>query len=221
MRRVLFIFMLENKWCVYRHTNKLNGKCYVGITSQNVRVRWNRGWGYQYCPHFWKAIQKYGWDNFSHDILYTGLTKEEAEAREVNLIAQYNSADPKFGYNVALGGNSRGKHSEETRRKLGDSRRGRKHTEEAKQKMREAHLGSVFSEEHLQKLRLAQFGGKHHRARAVCQFTLDGAFVARYACVAEAQRQTGIANQNIVKCCQGRRTCAGGFRWKYAEEVFA
>ncbi len=221
MKGALSFYMLEKTWCVYKHTNKLNGKCYIGITSQNVRVRWNRGWGYQYCPHFWKAIQKYGWDAFSHEILYDGLTKEEAETWEVNLIAEYHSADPMWGYNVALGGNSAGKHSEETRKKLGDCRRGCKHTEAAKLKMREAHTGMVFSEEHLQKLRMAQFGEKHHRARAVCQFTLCGEFVARYECVAEAQRQTGIPNQNIVKCCQGRRAYAGGFLWEYAEEVSA
>ena len=211
--------MSERKWCVYKHTNKLNGKCYIGITSQDVRVRWNRGWGYQYCPHFWRAIQKYGWDAFAHEVLYDALTKEEAEAWEVNLIAEYHSADPTFGYNVSLGGSSIGKHSEETRKKLGDCRRGCKHTEAAKQKMREAHIGKQFSEEHIQKLKTAQFGAKHHRARAVYQMDMSGRTVGWYACVAEAQRRTGIPNQNIVKCCQGRRAYAGGFRWKYAEEV--
>lgn len=211
--------MLEKEYCVYKHTNKVNGKCYIGITSQDVRIRWNRGWGYQYCPHFWRAIQKYGWDAFTHEIVHDGLSKEEAEAWEVCLIAEHRSADPNYGYNVSLGGSSTGKHSEETRKKIGDRHRGFHHSEESKQKMREAHTGKVLSEEHLQKLRMAQFGEKHHRARAVCQFTLDGEFVAKYVCVAEAQRQTGVSNQNIVKCCQGRRAYAGGFLWKYAEEV--
>ena len=213
--------MFKNTWCVYKHTNKTNGKVYVGITSQDVRVRWNRGWGYQYCPHFWRAIRKYGWDAFAHEILYEGLTKAEAEKWEVVLIAEYRSADPMFGYNVSLGGSSKGKHSEETRAKLGECRRGCTHTEEAKQKMREAHLGKTLSEEHRQKLKVAQYGGKHHRARAVCQFTMSGELIAAYDCVSEATRQTGIPNQNIVKCCQGRRSYAGGFRWKYAEEVSA
>ena len=213
--------MLEKTWCVYKHTNKENGKCYIGITSQDVRVRWNRGWGYQYCPHFWRAIQKYGWDGFSHEILYDGLTQEEAEAWEVKLIAEYHSADPEGGYNVSLGGNTIGKHSEETRKKLGDCRRGRKHTEVSKRKMSESHSGKTLSAEHIQKLKTAQFGSKHHRAKAVCQISMSGDLIARYDCVAEAQRQTGIPNQNIVKCCQGRRAYAGGFLWKYAEEVSA
>lgn len=211
--------MLEKTWCVYKHTNKVNGKCYIGITSQDVRIRWNRGWGYQYCPHFWRAIQQYGWDAFTHEIVRDGLSKEEAELWEVNLISENRSADPMYGYNVSLGGNSIGKHSEETRKKIGDRRRGIHHTEEAKRKMSEAHTGKTLSEEHLQKLRTAQFGEKHHRARAVCQFTLYGDFVARYECISDAARQTGIPNQNIVKCCQGQRAYAGGFVWVYAEEV--
>lgn len=43
--------------------------------------------------------------------------------------------------------------------------------------------------------------------------------VARYDCISDATRQTGIPNQNIVKCCQGRRAYAGGFLWKYIEEA--
>jgi group I intron endonuclease len=211
--------MFERKWCVYKHTNKVNGKVYIGITSQDVRVRWNRGWGYQYCPHFGRAIQKYGWDNFAHEILYDGLTQTEAENWEINLIAEYHSADSRFGYNVSLGGSGAGKHSDETREKIGKVRRGCHHTEESKQKMRVAHLGKTFSEEHLQKLKTAQYGSKHHRARTVYQFTLSGELVAVYDCISEAMRQTGVPNQNIVKCCQGRRAYAGGYVWKYAEEV--
>lgn len=211
--------MHENKWCVYKHTNKVNGKCYIGMTSQDVRIRWNRGWGYQYCPHFWRAIQKYGWDNFKHEILYDGLTKEEAEMWEVNLIAEYHSADYRFGYNVSLGGNAKGKHSEETRKKLGAVRRGCHHTEESKRKMSESHKGKILSEEHIRKLKKAQYGSKHRRARCVYQYTLSGEYVAKYDCISEAARETGIANQNIVKCCQGRRSYAGGYVWKYAEEV--
>lgn len=211
--------MLEKEYCVYKHTNKVNGKCYIGITSQDVRIRWNRGWGYQYCPHFWRAIQKYGWDAFTHEVLYDGLTKEEAEMWEVTLIAEYRSADLRFGYNVSLGGSAKGKHSEETREKIGDCRRGKHHTDESKRKMSQSHLGKTLSEEHRRKLSIAQYGGKHRRARSVYQFALSGELIATYDCISEAARQTGIPNQNIVKCCQGRRAYAGGFLWEYAEEV--
>lgn len=213
--------MDEKKWCVYKHTNKENGKCYIGITSQELRLRWNRGWGYQQCVAFWRAIEKYGWDSFDHEVLIDGLTLDEANRIEIELIAKYNSADSRYGYNVSLGGSGAGKHSEGTRKKIGDKRRGFHHTEDSKLKMSATHKGKQLSEEHIQKLKLAQFGGKHHRARAVCQMSMDGEIVAFYECVAGAERATGIPNQNIVKCCQGRRAYAGGFLWKYAEEVIA
>lgn len=211
--------MSEKTWCVYKHTNKANGKVYIGITSQETRIRWNHGWGYQGCPHFWRAIQKYGWDGFEHEVLMEGLSHDEANRMEVALIAAYRSAEYDYGYNVSLGGNTCGKHSEETKRKLGEVRRGKHHTEESRRKMSEAHKGKVFSAELIQKFKMAQFGGKHHRARPVCQMSLSGEFIERYDCIADAERRTGICNQNIGKCCRGRRANAGGFQWKYAEEV--
>ena len=144
-----------------------------------------------------------------------GLTKEEAEAQEVQLIAKYRSAEPEWGYNTSLGGKGTGRHSEETRRKLGNVRRGAHHTEEAKRKLSEAHTGKTLSEEHIAKLKEAQFGAKHHRARAVYQYTLDGEFVARFDCISDAARKVDAPNQNIVKCCQGKRAHAKGYRWEY------
>ena len=52
---------------VYKHTNKENGKVYIGITSQEPKRRWQNGAGY-YGTYFYYAIQKYGWDGFEHDI---------------------------------------------------------------------------------------------------------------------------------------------------------
>ena len=37
---------MEKTWTVYMHTNKINNKVYVGITSQKVQNRWNNGKGY-------------------------------------------------------------------------------------------------------------------------------------------------------------------------------
>lgn len=51
---------------VYKHTNQTNGKVYIGLTKQNPESRWGKN-GINYknkCPHFWNAIQKYGWGGF-------------------------------------------------------------------------------------------------------------------------------------------------------------
>ena len=103
--------MTESRnFCVYRHTAP-NGKVYIGITGQNPVRRWNSGRGYKNNPHLFAAILKYGWDNFTHEILYADLNKAEAEELEIRLIAEYQATDPAYGYNHATGGAvNRGNH---------------------------------------------------------------------------------------------------------------
>ena len=95
---------IDRKYCVYIHTNKLNNKKYVGITCRPPEVRWNHGRGYQTNLHFWHAIEKVGWDNFSHDIIAEGLTKQEAHQLEMELIQFHNTTDSACGYNHSCGG---------------------------------------------------------------------------------------------------------------------
>ena len=96
--------VIENGcWSVYIHTNRLNGKRYVGITSKIPEKRWQNGFGY-YGQPFYKAIKKYGWENFDHEIIASHLTKEEAENFEKILIQKLDSFIKHNGYNVSIGG---------------------------------------------------------------------------------------------------------------------
>ena len=73
--------------------------------TKDPKCRWrNNGYHYRQCPHFWSAIQKYGWDNFEHTILRKELTHSEACELEVKLIAEQETI--KKGYNLASGGNT-------------------------------------------------------------------------------------------------------------------
>lgn len=119
--------MEERKYTVYMHTNKINNKSYVGITSQSVERRWgNGGCRYKRNKHFWNAIQKYGWDNFDHDILFSNLSNEDACKIEKALICLFMTQDPAMGYNQASGGEvNYGFHlSDEAKRKLSESHKG-------------------------------------------------------------------------------------------------
>jgi len=127
-------------YCVYKHTAP-SGKVYIGITSKRPQTRWANGAGYVGNPHFARAIEKYGWDAITHEVLLAGLTKEEAEAAEVRLIREYRSAERDFGYNIDLGGNAVGRASEETRAKMSASRKGHPTSIETRAKISESHKG--------------------------------------------------------------------------------
>lgn len=69
---------MDRRYCVYKHTTP-NGKVYIGITRRNPITRWQNGNGYKRNKHFMGAILKYGWDNIKHEILFSGLTEQEAK----------------------------------------------------------------------------------------------------------------------------------------------
>jgi len=100
-------------WLIYKHTNKINDKSYIGITSETLEKRSGPNGG-RYTtkdtkgefshPKFGPAIVKYGWDNFTHEILEQVETLEEAKLKEQEYIQKFNSKDN--GYNATLGGDS-------------------------------------------------------------------------------------------------------------------
>lgn len=89
-------------YTVYCHTCQKNGKRYVGITKNDPEARWNGGKGYKDQTRFQKAIKEFGWDGFDHEILATGLTKEEAQKTEQYYINEFDSISS--GYNMRPGG---------------------------------------------------------------------------------------------------------------------
>lgn len=88
---------------VYLHTNKTNGKVYVGITKQAVERRWQNGHGYD-KTYFGNAIAKYGWNGFTHEVWFTGLRKEDACSMEQAMILYFHSNEREHGYNMSIGG---------------------------------------------------------------------------------------------------------------------
>lgn len=142
--------------CLYCHTNLTNGKKYWGTTTKiNPEDRWKSGKGYSQknkngkYTYFHYAIQKYGWDNFQHDIVTYCLDKETLDAAEIYWIKATRSNEIEFGYNMQNGGNSVGKHSDESKKKISKSKignthwLGKKHSEETKKKISERNKGQI------------------------------------------------------------------------------
>lgn len=153
-----------NNYILYVHIAP-NGKKYIGITSRNPKKRWANGKGYKNNMYFCRAIEKYGWKNIEHIILFTNLTKEEAEKKEIELIAKYKTTNRKFGYNINNGGNCVGTISEETKIKISIANKGKKVSEETREKMRKANLGKHHSQETREKMsknNTKYWKDKHH-----------------------------------------------------------
>ena len=163
--------MQERNYCVYKHTSPSN-KVYIGITSMKPIKRWNNGRGYIQHRSFYRAIQKYGWENIKHEILFENLSKEEACQKEIELISFYKSNQRGFGYNLSSGGESGSKgchHSEEAKRKNAEAHKGQipwnkgKHlSEETKNKLSLIMKGKKMSEEFCKKISEAKKGENHH-----------------------------------------------------------
>jgi len=153
-------------YLVYKHTSP-SGKSYIGITKNTKHRETNHKSPNSGCPAFSAAVQKYGWDSFTHEILLEGLTLDEANEAEQRLIAEHNTLSPN-GYNLTSGGKvcslsaeTRAKMSSvrknkpltqrqlDVRRKAGEARSGIKLSEERKQHLRQKALerGSTLSEE--------------------------------------------------------------------------
>lgn len=221
-------------YTVYQHKNKINGKIYIGITSQKPEDRWgSQGCNYKSSPHFYSAIQKYGWNNFEHNILFTGLTKEQACLKEQELIKEYDLMNREFGYNSTSGGDIFVM-NEETKQKISQAMIGNQNalghpcSEEKKKKIRDAQKGRKFTEEHKQKLSEAAknrhvpcseekkqiLKEKSHKKSVYCE-ELDKIFES----VQECSRQLGIPATNISKLCNGRGKTLKGYHLRYYNDT--
>ena len=161
---------MNNEYCVYCHTNRTNAKRYVGITKNNPNRRWMGGQGYKCNRHFYSAIQKYGWDNFEHEIIVSGLSFEDAKEIEKTLIKEWNLQDPHFGYNMTAGGDGLYSPRSETREKMSIAAKSEHRLtllSVAREKAHKVCVGSRHSPETIQKMSQAKLG------HAVSQETKD------------------------------------------------
>lgn len=192
---------------IYKITNRINGKIYIGQTARSLQRRWKE----HCCPSghcrlLIKAIQKYGRENFTIEQIDCAIDREEANAKERYWIAFYGSAEKEKGYNLSLGGEF-GYFNQETLEKMSQSHKGEKnffygkhHTDECKRRMSELKKGLYV-------------GDKHPRARKVLCVDTGEVFNT----IKEAEQKYGIAHGKIILVCKQVRKKAGGFSWEYAD----
>ena len=175
---------------------------------------------YRGCRHFQNAIIKYGWDNFEHFILKDNLTKEEANYYEYLFIHLFNTLDPNIGYNIKEGGNNH-THSEETRKLISKHHAdfsgenhpmwGKHHSEETKRKLSEIKKGHKVSEETKQKISEKMKGSNNPRAKKVLCIETGQIFNT----AKEAGVWVNRDYSSICKVCNGHLKTCGGYHWQY------
>ena len=152
---------------IYKITNKITGKSYVGQTIEDLKVRWSKHYyAKSNCPYLNRAIKKYGKDAFSVEEIgkYTNL--EDLNNAEQYYIEWFNCMAPN-GYNLSGGGLNGGKRHLDTKLKISISNTGKKRSKESKKRMSLAHLnkpnpnkgnceGRILSEETRNKMSIAQ-----------------------------------------------------------------
>lgn len=204
--------MAIKQFCIYVHRNKLNGKLYIGITSQVPERRWNSGRGYNENPHFRSAIEKYGWDGFDHIVIADGLSEEQAKKAEKFYISMFNTNNNKNGYNMTTGGDGTNGYypSEETRHKLSELRRRENLSDETRRKRSESLRNRRLSDEHKAKIGAGN-------SKAIIMMSLSGEFIKKFNSASEAENETGVNHTHISQCCNGKRNTSGGYSWKFAQ----
>lgn len=213
-----------NNYCVYKHTSP-SGKVYIGITGMNPIKRWSKGKGYKSNLHFWNAICKYGWDSFKHEILADAISKDEAAKMERELILLYKSNDQEFGYNITDGGetnilpvssllkiskaNKGRKFSEETRRKMSESR---KELLKNNPRLTATRCGSKWTEVQKQKC----LGASLKKIKKPIQCIETGAV---YESLTSACKSVGVNITCLSEVLHGKQKSAGGYTWRFVEVV--
>lgn len=222
---------MERNYTIYMHKNKINNKVYIGQTYTPLKVRFGKnGIGYRGCPIFRNAIKKYGWENFDHIVLESGvMDQESANKREKYYISLYDSTNPNKGYNIQIGGNEQTKLSIEvhqydmdgsyikTYKSISDAQRDNKITNgkisdccNGKRKSAGGYRWSYEKYEYLEKY------VRETNSKMVHQYSLSGNYVKTYNHLSDAVKEFKLQNgAHISSCCNGFRDTAYGYMWSY------
>lgn len=146
-------YLKNNTGVLYKITNIINGKCYIGQTTKSFIRRYGKNFETK-NDHLQKSIIKYGKDNFIVELLYVGKNQEELNALEIENIKKFNSY--LGGYNKTLGGEATSgwMPSKETRDKISKANTGNKFclgrvlSCETKKKISNSHKNKKISGEH-------------------------------------------------------------------------
>lgn len=190
------------------HKLKQDNRVYIGLTKQKPQKRWQNGYGYKHSTYFKNAINKYGWDNFEHIILYDNLTREEAQNKEIELIKKYKSNIKGYGFNINEGGFAP-IITEEQKIKISNTEKGKiisKETiEKANKTKRKRYLTIGLTEKEKEKYK--------KRTKTVKCIETNKTYFGQKELI-----KLGFNGANIYEVCNGKRKRAYGYHWCFVKE---
>ncbi len=211
---------------IYKITNNLNNKIYVGQTINDVQVRFE-----EHCRPsknktlIDRAINKYGRENFTVETICETDSIDKLNELEIHYIAKLDSMNPEVGYNLCIGGgNTKGyRHRESSKRKMSESRMGifageknpfygKHHTEETKKRLSEIHKGKPLSALH--RKHLSETNPRKHKI--ICTTTGE-----HFNSLKEAADKYNLKSTHISRVCRGKRKSCGGYKFIYDNTVLS
>lgn len=217
---------------IYKTTNLLNGKIYVGKRIYRKKDdTWYLGSG----VYLNRAIKKHGRENFVKEIVEWCSDKRELCNKEIYWIKYFNSTNLKIGYNLSLGGDG-GNAGKEAYIKIGNKLRGKKKSKEFGEKVSKALKNKPKSKEHNEKVKQSLMGRKRPQEvvdkmsksikekynsgwKSPVQIKIyqynkkTGDYIQSFKSATEAGRVLNIDRKAITNNCLGKSKSSGGFIW--------
>ncbi len=193
---------------IYKITNKVNGKEYIGQTTSTITKRWREHCVPDSpCLNIGRAIQKYGKENFTIDVIAEAESIEELNTLESYFIQNLNTMAP-TGYNLRTGGNN-SIPSEETRKRMSIAQTGLRLGRTPWNKgLSSWSKGKQFSESHKLNLKAANAG------RLVRVIRSDGKI---YESIKAAATDLNTRGGSISRVISGDRKSIRGFTFQKIE----
>lgn len=210
---------------IYKAINKINGKVYIGLTTKSLewrimKHRQDHNRPNVHKAYLYRAMRKYGFENFTWEVIDTATSLKELHDKEKYWIEYYGSFNDKSkGYNSTSGGEGMYQLTDEERVARSERAKGEKNPMYG---VPSPMKGKKFSEEHKRKISEALskadrphlHGGTNPSARKVRNIDTGEVFET----MKSAYESCGLkSHSGIYQACKYKSKTAGGYRWEYVD----
>lgn len=209
---------------IYKITNKINNKIYIGLTIQGTRTRYlhhlyEARSGSPFPIH--RAIRKYGEENFEIETIISIEGNEELKNLEKFYIQEYKANNRQFGYNMTEGGDGTfGRlHSEETKDLIRQKAIGRKPSEDTRRRQSEAHDRNKNEDWYKENKRKAALISALLRKKKIEVYDLENNYINTYDSISETAKELNISRGVITDFFKNPNIKSRFYKFKQVEII--